>query len=143
MSALLWLAGIEMLEREGQHRPLVGVRKAQCLQFDLARELVAQRIPAEHRQAPTIVVELGEDFAQLGLPGPVIGGCPRQVEDPAVIPPVKPSIAVIPVCPRGSPSLPARRSDDFHPSSMTVCLVSSMDETSYVKTRTPRFSPGG
>src|SRR5579863_2327311 len=78
-----------MLERQVQHRALVGVSKLQRLALDLASQLVARHIPAERRKAAAVFIEFGEDLAELRAPGSIIGRHPRQGEKPAMIAPVQ------------------------------------------------------
>ena len=78
-----------MLKGYDKNRLLVGIGKAQQLVLDLGRKLEAKQVIAGAGKIATIVVELGQDFAQLCLPTAVRLRPHCQPEDLAVISPVK------------------------------------------------------
>jgi hypothetical protein len=57
-----------MLKGYGENRLLVGIGKAQHFLLDLGRKLAAQQAIAGAGEVAAVVVELGQDFAQLCLP---------------------------------------------------------------------------
>ena len=78
-----------MLERDHKNRLLVGISKAQYLLLDLDRKLMAKQAIAGGGEIAAVVIELGQNFAQLCFP-PAIRRRPYcQPEDLAVISPVK------------------------------------------------------
>ena len=78
-----------MLKGYDKNRLLVGIGKAQQLVLDLGRKLEAKQVVAGAGKIATIVVELGQDFAQLCFPTAVRLRPHCQPEDLAVISPVK------------------------------------------------------
>jgi hypothetical protein len=78
-----------MLKGYAKNRLLVGIGKAQHFLLDLGRKLAMQLAIAGAGEVAAVVVELGQDFAQLCLPT-TIGPRPYcQTEDLAVVSPVK------------------------------------------------------
>jgi hypothetical protein len=78
-----------MLNGYAKNRLLVGIGKAQHFLLDLGRKLATQQAIAGAGEVSAVVVELGQDFAQLCLPT-TIGPRPySQGEDLAVVSPVK------------------------------------------------------
>jgi hypothetical protein len=78
-----------MLERDHKNRLLVGIGKAQYLLLDLDRKLMAKQAIAGGGKIAAVVIELGQNFAQLCF-SPVIRRRPYcQPEDLAVISPVE------------------------------------------------------
>ena len=57
-----------MLRGCAKNRLLVGIGKAQHFLLDLGRGLAAQQAIARAGEVAAVVVELGQDFAQLCLP---------------------------------------------------------------------------
>ena len=78
-----------MLKRYATNRLLVGIGKAQHFLLDLDRKLAAQQAIAGAGEVSAVVVELGQDFAQLCLPTAIRPRPYCQGEDLAVVSPVK------------------------------------------------------
>jgi hypothetical protein len=78
-----------MLKGYAKNRLLVGIGKAQHFLLDLGRKLAAQQAIARAGEVPAVVVELGQDFAQLCLPTTIRPRPYCQGEDLAVVSPVK------------------------------------------------------
>jgi len=78
-----------MLKGYAKNRSLVGIGKAQHFLLDLGRKLAAQQAIAGAREGAAVVVELGQDFAQLCLPATIRARPYCQTEDLAVVSPVK------------------------------------------------------
>ena len=78
-----------MLKGYAKNRSLVGIGKAQHFLLDLGRKLAAQQAIAGAGEVSAIVVELGQDFAQLCLPTTIRPRPYCQGEDLSVVSPVK------------------------------------------------------
>src|SRR6516164_5653153 len=78
-----------MLKGYAKNRLLVGIGKAQHFLLDLGCKLAAQQAIARAGEVPAVVVELGQDFAQLCLPITIRPRPYCQGEDLAVVSPVK------------------------------------------------------
>src|SRR6516164_1016985 len=78
-----------MLKGYAKNRLLVGIGKAQHFLLDLRRKLAAQQAIAGAGEVAAVVVELGQDFAQLCLPTAIRSRPYCQGEDLAVVLPVK------------------------------------------------------
>jgi len=78
-----------MLKGYAKNRLLVGIGKAQHFLLDLRRKLAAQQAIAGAGEVAAVVVELGQDFAQLCLPTAIRPRPYCQAEDLAVVSPVK------------------------------------------------------
>ena len=78
-----------MLERDHKNRLLVGIGKAQYLLLDLGREFMVELTIAGGGEIAAVVVELGQDFAQLCFPTAIRCRPHCQAEDLTVISPVK------------------------------------------------------
>jgi hypothetical protein len=78
-----------MLKSYNKNRLLVGIGKAQHLMLNLGRKFEAKQVIAGAGKVAAIVVELGQDFAQLCFPTAVRLRPYRQSEYLAVISPVK------------------------------------------------------
>jgi hypothetical protein len=78
-----------MLKSYNKNRLLVGIGKAQHLMLNLGRKFEAKQVIAGAGKVAAIVVELGQDFAQLCFPTAVRLRPYCQSEDLAVISPVK------------------------------------------------------
>src|SRR6516225_176258 len=78
-----------MLKGYAKNRLLVGIGKAQHFLLDLRRKLAAQQAIAGEGEVAAVVVELGQDFAQLCLPTAIRSRPYCQGEDLAVVSPAK------------------------------------------------------
>src|SRR5215471_18477456 len=78
-----------MFKGYAENRLLVGIGKAQHFLLDLGRKLAAQQAIGGKGEVAAVVVELGQDFAQLCLPTTIRPRPYRQGEDLAVVSPVK------------------------------------------------------
>ena len=78
-----------MLKGYAKNRLLVEIGKAQHFLLDLGRKLAAQQAIAVAGEVAAVVVELGQDFAQLCSPTTIRSRPYCQAEDLAVVSPVK------------------------------------------------------
>ena len=78
-----------MLKGYAKNRLLVGIGKAQHFLLDLGRKLAAQQAIIGAGEVAAVVVELGQDFAQLCSPTTIRPRPYCQGEDLAVVSPVK------------------------------------------------------
>ena len=135
-----------MLKGYAKNRLLVGIGKAQHFLLDLRRKLAAQQAIAGAGEVAAVVVELGQDFAQLCLPTAIRPPTvlPRRGSGRSIACKALPSLR-IPCEPRGchNRSLQRRHScqaeDLTKPSKMIPEHASSMAEISYVKRNTTSF----
>jgi hypothetical protein len=78
-----------MFKVYAKNRLLVRIGKAQHFLLDLGRKLAAQQAIIGAGEVVAVVVELGQDFAQLCSPTTIRSRPYCQVEDLAVVSPVK------------------------------------------------------
>ena len=78
-----------MLKGYAENRALIGVGKAQQLLLNLGGKLTPDPALARAGETAAVVVELGQDFAQLCFPTAIHPRPYSQVEDLAVISPLK------------------------------------------------------
>jgi len=72
-----------MLKGYHKNRLLIGIGKAQHLLLDLGRKFTAEQAIAGAGEVTAVVVELGEDFAQLCFPTTIR---PRHIAKPRIWP---------------------------------------------------------